>query len=176
VPTARKPLAAAAVARYSNDQIVSAATGRWGEVAHEVKPADPYPIARPEGDPIVITPLTRRRRKKLKAAQASYLMVGAQLAEVQNDQKADQSTITRIQTLMEEAEYAYDSALFGDVVDEVYGFFDDLDEAFWDSMYSDIHDKLVNRADVPEDICAKCGQKLEKDDEAKEGEPGKGES
>lgn len=136
---------------YSNEQIINAATGRWGEVASEVKPAEPYVIDRPDGDPIVIQPLTRRRRKALKAAQAAYLMVGAQLAEVQNDPNStDQGLISRISKLMDEAEYEYDKALFGeDVVDEIVAYYDELDEAFWDAMYQDVHDQLVNRVKPP---------------------------
>lgn len=148
---------------YSNDQIVHAATDRWGLVAEEVKPADPYPIQVPNGDTIVILPLTRRRRKALKAAQAAYLLVGAQLAEAQNadaEKQADQGTVSRISKLLDEAEYAYDKALFGDVVDEVIELFDDLDEAYWDAMYLDVHNALVNRVETPEDVCSKCGQKV----------------
>src|SRR6478752_829446 len=98
------PRAATPVA-YTNEQIVNAATGQWGEVAHEVKPAEPYQIDRPEGDPIVIPPLTRRRRRALKSAQAAYLMVGAQLAEVSQPQEsgkeADQATISKIQAVVD---------------------------------------------------------------------------
>lgn len=146
---------------YTNDQIVSAATGRWAEVAQEVKPAEPYIIERPDGDPIVIQPLTRRRRKALKAAQAAYLMVGAQLAEVQNEQTGDQGTISRVSKLLDEAEHEYDKALFGaDVVDDIVAYYDELDEAYWDAMYQDVHDKLVNRVTPPEGTCSKCGQEI----------------
>ncbi len=167
---------------YSNEQIVNAATDRWGEVAQEVKPASPYPIQVPEGPTIVIMPLTRRRRKALKAAQAAYLMVGAQLAEAQNTAEerdgdgnvtkaaTSQATIDRISRLLDDAEYAYDKALFGDVVDEVIELFDDLDEAYWDAMYLDVHAALVNRVELPEDVCSKCGQKVgeEADGEGKD--------
>ncbi|QFP94186.1 tail assembly chaperone [Mycobacterium phage JoieB] len=146
---------------YTNEQIVSAATGRWGEVAHEIKPAEPYVIDKPDGSQIVVTPLTRRRRKAMKAAQAAYMLIAAQLADVQREGTADNGIISRIETQMEEAERAYDVALFGDVCDEVYEFFEDLQEEFWDAMYSDIHNALVNRVELPEDICSKCGQKVE---------------
>lgn len=147
---------------FSNEQIINAATGRFGEVAQEVKLAQPYVIDKPDGTKIVIAPLTRRRRKKLKAAQAAYLLTGAQLAEVQNDGTADQGTISRIEQVMAEAEKAYDEALFGEgVVNEVYDYFEDLQEEFWDAMYADIHNALVNRVELPEDVCSKCGQKVE---------------
>lgn len=146
---------------FTNEQIINAATGRFGEVLSEVKPAAPYVINRPEGEPIVIAPLTRRRRKKLKAAQAAYLLTGGQLAEIQNEGTADQGTISRIELVMAEAERAYDEALFGDAVDEVYGYFEDLQEEFWDAMYADIHNALVNRVELPEDVCSKCGQTIE---------------
>jgi hypothetical protein len=172
--------AAAKIARpnspvvYTNEQIINAATGHWGEIAQEIKPAEPYQIDRPGGDPIVILPLTRRRRKKLKAAQAAYLMIGAQLTEAQTAD-ADQATITRISKILDEAEYEYDSALFGEgVVDEVQEYFDDLQEEFWDAMYQDVHDKLVNRVQQPEDVCPKCHQKIGGDEEVGEGEEGPG--
>lgn len=152
---------------YTNDQIINAATGRFGEVASEVKLAQPYQIDKPDGKKITIAPLTRRRRKKLKAAQAAYLLTGAQLAEVQNEGTADQGTISRIENILAEAERAYDEALFGDAVDEVYDYFEDLQEEFWDAMYADIHNALVNRVELPEDTCPKCGQKIE-DAEGKE--------
>lgn len=154
----------------TNEQIVSAATGRWGEVVNEIKAAEPYEIDTPEGmDNIVIAPLTRRRRKKMKAAQAAYMLVGAQLAEAQNEGTADQGTISRIENLMEEAERAYDDALFGEACQAVYDYFDDLQEEYWDGMYTDIHNALVNRVDLPEDVCSKCGQKVESEvDEGKE--------
>jgi len=139
---------------YTNEQIVNAATGKWGEVAHDVKPGEPFEIERPDGDPIVIAPLTRRRRKDLKAAQAAYLLVGAQLAEAQNVGDADQSTISRIQGLMEEAEKRYDIALFGSeaLCNQVYEMFDELDEAYWEAMYQAAHDVIVNRVDdLPKD-------------------------
>lgn len=156
---------------YSNDQIVSAATGHWGEVAQEVKPAEPYVITVPAHDDepareIVVPVLTRRRRKALKASQATYLMMGGQLAEVAKEGSPDQATISRIQGLIEEAESAYDRALFGDVYDEVIEFFDPLPEEWWDTMYQDVHNKLVNRADVPEDTCPRCGQHIGDEDDA----------
>jgi hypothetical protein len=160
---------------YSNDQIVSAATGHWGEVAQEVKPAEPYIIKVPESDHEIVVPvLTRFRRKKLKASQATYLMMGGQLAEVAKEGSPDQATISRIQGMIEEAEGAYDQALFGDVYDEVIEFFDPLDEVWWDAMYAAVHEKLVNRAVVPEDTCPRCGQAI--GDEKEEGEVGKEQS
>jgi hypothetical protein len=147
---------------YTNDQIVNAATGRWGEAAAEVKPAEPYEINRPDGDPLVILPLTRRRRKSLKAAQAAYLMTGAQLVKVQQEQTADQDTISRIQDLLDKADERYNIALFGDSYQEVIDYYEDLQEEFWDAMYVDIHEALVNRVDLPEDTCSKCGQKIDK--------------
>ena len=152
---------------YTNEQIINAATGRFGEVVNELKIAEPYRIDRPDADPIVISPLTRRRRKQMKAAQAAYMLTAAQLAEVQRDNTADQGTISRIENVLEQAERAYDEALFGDAVQEVYDYFDELQEEFWDAMYTDIHNALVNRVDLPEDICSKCGQKVE-DAEGKE--------
>ena len=152
---------------YTNDQIVNAATGRWAEVVSELKAAEPYIIDRPDADTIVIQPLTRRRRKALKAAQAAYLMVGAQLAEAQNEGTANQSTLTRIQQVLEDAEKEYDKALFGDAFDDVYDYYEDLQEEFWDAMYQDVHDTLVNRVQLPSDSCPKCGRKNE-DDEGKE--------
>lgn len=146
---------------YTNEQILNAATGRFGEVANEMKLAEPYVITVPDGDPIVIAPLTRRRRKAMKAAQAGYMLIGAQLADAQRDNTADQGTISRIENLMEEAERAYDVALFGDKLDEVYAYFDDLQEEFWDAMYTDIHNALVNRVELPEGVCSKCGQTVE---------------
>lgn len=146
---------------FTNEQIVNAATGRWSEVAHEIKPAEPYVIDRPEGDPITISPITRRRRKKMKAAQAAYLLIGAQLADAQRDNTADQGTLSRIENTMEEAERAYDEALFGDQCEAVYDYFDDLQEEYWDAMYSDIHNALVNRVELPEGTCPKCGQTVE---------------
>lgn len=160
---------------YTNDQILNAATGQWGERAHEVKPAEPYHIQVPDGEDIIVPPLTRRRRKALKTAQAAYLLVGAQLAEAENEGNAEQSTITRIQSLMEEAEVAYDDALFGEVRGAVYDFYDDLDEVWWDAMYADVHAKLVNRVELPEDVCSKCGHKAEKEGDDEDGE-GKGAS
>ena len=155
---------------YSNDQIINAATGQWGEVAHEVKPAVPYDIQVPESDKVItIAPLTRRRRKALKAAQAAYLMMGAQMVEAERDKTVDQATITRIRKVMDEAEGAYNKALFGDVADEVEAFFDDLQEEWWDAMYIDVHEKLVNRTELPEDVCSKCGQKIGDDEEEGEG-------
>lgn len=158
---------------YTNQQILDAATGKWGEVAHEVKPAEPIDVTVPDGSGtvITITPLTRRRRKALKTAQATYLMVGGQLAEAQRDGDANQSTISKVESVMEQAEVAYDDALFGDKRQAIYDLFDDLDEAYWDAMYQLVHDQLVNRVEIPEDICSKCGQKVET-----EGAEGKGES
>lgn len=153
---------------FTNEEIITAATGRWGEVVQELKAAEPYEIQRPGADPIVILPMTRRRRKALKAAQAAYLMVGAQLAEAQNEGTADQSTLSRIQQVLDEAEYEYDKALFGDACDQIYEYYEDLQEEFWDAMYQDVHNALVNRITLPEDICSKCGQKIE-DSEAGEG-------
>lgn len=149
---------------FTNEQIISAATGRFGEVANEVKLAQPYIINKPDNTTITIAPLTRRRRKKLKAAQAAYLLTGAQLAEVQNQGTADQGTISRIESIMAEAEKAYDEALFGDACQQVYDYFEDLQEEFWDAMYEDIHNALVNRVELPEDVCSKCGQKVEVDE------------
>lgn len=161
---------------YSNDQIVNAATGHWGEVAQEVKPAEPYVITVPESDvKITIPVMTRRRRKKLKASQATYLMMGAQLAEVAKEGNPDQGTITRIQGLIEEAERAYDEALFGDAYEAVVEFFEELPEEWWDAMYQAVHDKLVNRVEVPEDTCPRCGQHIG-DDEGEDDGEGKGSS
>lgn len=156
---------------YSNDQIVSAATGHWGEVAQEVKPAEPYVIKVPDSDQELVVPvLTRFRRKALKASQATYLMMGGQLAEVAKEGNPDQATISRIQGLIEAAESAYDKALFGDVYEKVIEFFDPLDEVWWDAMYADVHEKLVNRAVPAEDTCPRCGQHIGDD---KDGEVGK---
>ena len=146
---------------FTNEQILNAATGRFGEVASEIKLAEPYVITKADGATITITPLTRRRRKKLKAAQAAYLLTGAQLAEVQNEGTANQGTISRIEQVMDEAERAYDEALFGDAVDEVYDYFENIQEEFWDAMYADVHNALVNRVDLPDDACPRCGQTLE---------------
>lgn len=152
---------------YTNEQIINAATGRFGEVVNELKIAEPYVIDRPDDDPIVVAPLTRRRRKSMKAAQAAYMLTAAQLAEVQRENTADQGTISRIENVLEEAERAYDDALFGEQRQAVYDYFDELQEEFWDAMYTDIHNALVNRVELPEDICSKCGQKVE-DAEGKE--------
>jgi len=149
----------------TSEQIINAATGRFGEVASELKLAQPYVIDKPDGSQIVVSPLTRRRRKKLKAAQAAYLLTGAQLAEIQNGGTADQGTISRIEQVMAEAERAYDEALFGaDAIDAVYDYFEDLQEEFWDVFYADVHNALVNRIELPEDVCSKCGQKVEVDE------------
>jgi hypothetical protein len=157
---------------YTNDQIINAATGRWGEVAQEVKLAEPYVIGRPDDqDPIIVAPLTRRRRKALKAAQAAYIMLGAQLVKIQEDQTADQGTIDRINSTMEEADETYNKALFGDAYDAVVALYEDLQEELWDAMYNDLHAALVNRVALPEDVCPKCGQKVEV-----AGEEGKDES
>lgn len=155
---------------YTNEEIVNAATGRWGEIAQEIKAAQPYVIDRPEGGAIIISPLTRRRRKALKAAQAAYLMVGAQLAEAQNEGTANQGTLTRIQGVLEEAEQEYDKALFGDAYQDVYDFYEELQEEYWDAMYQDVHDALVNRVTPPQDVCPKCGRKTDdaEGDEGKE--------
>jgi hypothetical protein len=161
---------------FTNEQIVNAATGHWGEVAHEVKQAEPYVIKVPDSDKEIVVPvLTRRRRKSLKATQATYLMMGAQLAEIVNAGDADQSTISRVQEVYDEAEGAYDKALFGDAYDEVIEFFDELPEEWWDAMYQAVHDKLVNRVEPPEDVCSKCGQKVGGEDDEEGGE-GKDES
>lgn len=162
---AAKPASPLNAARnITNEQIVNAATGRWGEIAQEVKPAEPYQIDRPNGDPIIVTPLTRRRRKKLRAAQAAYMLTGAQLAEAQRDGTADQGTLSRIENLMEEADDSYNEALFGDAWKDVEEYFEELQEEFWDAMYTDIHNALVNRVDLPEDVCSKCGQTIEVDE------------
>jgi hypothetical protein len=157
---------------FTNDQIVAAATGKWGEIAQDLKPAEPFEIQVPESDGKVITvpPLTRRRRKALKAAQGTYLMMGAQLAEISDSGDADQGTISRVQTLIDEAEAAYDKALFGDAYDEVVELFEDLQDEWWDVMYKAVHSQLVNRVQLPEDVCSKCGQevKTEGDDEGKD--------
>ena len=146
---------------FTNEQIINAATGRFGEVVNELTIAEPYRIDRVDQEPIIVAPLTRRRRKKMKAAQASYMLITAQLAEAQRENTADQGTISKIENLMSEAERAYDEALFGDACDEVYEYFEDLQEEFWDAMYTDIHNALVNRVELPEDVCSKCGQKVE---------------
>lgn len=157
---------------YTNEQIVNAATGRWGEAANEVKLAEPYVIKTPDDTEIVVQPLTRRRRKALKAAQAAYMMLGAQMIQVQQEQTGDQSTISRIQELIDEADERYNQALFGDAYQEVVDYYENLQEEFWDAMYQDVHDALVNRVDLPEDVCSKCGQKVE----TEEGGEGKDES
>lgn len=159
-------MARAKTAVYSNDQIINAATGHWGEVAHDVKPAEPYVIAIPGTDTTITVPvLTRGRRKKLKASQATYLMMGAQLAEVAREANPDQTSISRIQGLIDAAEKAYDEAVFGDAYDQVVEFFEDLPEEWWDAMYQAIHDKLINRVELPEDACPKCGRPLEDTEE-----------
>jgi len=163
VKAKQKPILTA-VPDATNQQIISSATGRWGEVAQEIKPAEPYVIDRPDGDPIVVLPLTRRRRKKMKAAQAAYMLIGAQLADAQTEGTADQGTLSRIENTMSEAERTYDEALFGDACQEVYDFFEDLQEEFWDAMYTDIHAALVNRVELPEDVCSKCGHQVEGDE------------
>src|SRR5882762_3882604 len=96
----------------TNEQIISAATGRFGEVANEIKFAEPYVLNKPDGKTITILPLTRHRRKKLKAAQAAYLLSAAQLATVVQDDTGSQEMVTRIEKLTEEAERMYDEALF----------------------------------------------------------------
>lgn len=161
---------------YSNDQIVSAAAGtQWGEAAEAVKPAIPYVIKLPDSDEEIVVPvLTRRRRKKLKASQATYLMMGAQLGELVKDPDPDKTVLNRIQALIDESEQAYDEALFGDAYEQVVDFFEELPEEWWDAMYADVHEKLVNRVEVPEDTCPRCGQHIGDDDE--EGGEGKGPS
>lgn len=159
-PTGLKAVPAA----YTNEQILTAATGRWGEAANEIKIAEPYSITTPDGTEIVIQPLTRRRRKSLKAAQAAYLMMGAQLMQVQNDGTADQSAISRIQALIDEADERYNRALFGDAYEAIEGYFEEQQEDFWDAMYADVHEALVNRVQMPDDVCTKCGQKIETED------------
>jgi hypothetical protein len=154
------PQAKAKPSVYTNTSIVEAATGRWGEVANDIKFAEPYVITLPDDKTITIEPLTRRRRKKMKAAQAAYIMTGAQLADAQNAKDADAGVLARIEQTMEEAEKTYDEALFGDAFTEVYETFEDLPEEFWDTMYQDVHDKLVNRVELPEGICPKCGQEV----------------
>lgn len=154
----------------TNEQIINAATGRFGEVANEIKFAEPYVLTKPDGKTIVVLPLTRRRRKKLKAAQAAYLLSAAQLASVVNDDTGSQEMVDKIERLTEEAERMYDDALFGDVSQEVYDYFDPLPEEFWDAFYTDIHNALVNRIQLPEDVCSKCGQSLKGDDDAGEGD------
>lgn len=169
MPTKQAPAPKQRTVVYTNDQIVSAATGQWGEVASEIKIPEPLVINIPESDKsLTIYPLTRRRRKALKAAQAAYMMVGAQLAEAQNAGDVDQSVITRIESTLEEAEQAYDKALFGEQYDEVIEFFDDLDEAWWNGMYNSVHEKLVNRVEPPEDACPKCGRPYDEDGEGKD--------
>ena len=153
---------------FTNEQIINAATGRWGEVANEVKLAEPYVITKPDGSTITVTPMTRRRRKALKAAQAAYIMTGAQLVKVQEDGTADQGTVDRIQKLLEESDEHYNKALFGEVFQEVVDYYEDLQEEFWDAMYNDVHDALVNRVELPEDICSKCGQKIGEGTEGKD--------
>src|SRR5258708_22493281 len=78
--------------------------------------------------------------------------------------------VDKSEKLTEEAERMYDEALFGDVWQEVYDYFDPLAEEFWDAFYTDIHNALVNRVQLPEDICSKCGQSLKGDDDAGEGD------
>lgn len=156
---------------YTNDQILNAATGHWGEIAHDVRPAEPYLIAIPDSERVIsVPPLTRRRRKALKASQATFLMMSAQLGEVAKEKDPDKSSITRIQGLIDEAEEAYDRAVFGGAYDEVVALFEDLDETWWDAMYQAIHDKLINRVQLPEDVCPKCGRPTQ---ELEDGEPGK---
>jgi hypothetical protein len=157
---------------YTNKQIIDAATGRWGEAANEVKVSEPYTIKTPDGVEIVIQPLTRRRRKALKAAQAAYMMLGAQMIQVQQDQTADQGTIDRIQKLIDEADERYNRALFGDAYEPIVEYYEDLQEEFWDAMYQNVHDVMVNRVELPEDICSKCGQKVDTGEEGGEGKGG----
>lgn len=161
-----------AVTSFTNEQIINAATGRWGEAANEVQLAKPYEITRPDGSVITVQPLTRRRRKALKGAQAAYLMLGAQMVQIQTDQTADQGTMDRINNLLEEADEAYNKALFADAYQDVIDYYEDLQDEFWDAMYEDIHNALVNRVKMPEDICSKCGQAKPGAD----GEEGKDES
>lgn len=161
---------------YTNQQIIDAATGRWGEAANEVLLAEPYHIKKPDDNEIVVQPLTRRRRKALKAAQAAYLMLGAQLMEAQQDGTADQGALSRIQGLIDAADERYNQALFGDVYQEVVDYYENLQEEFWDAMYQDVHDALVNRVRMPDDVCSKCHQKLPGDEGEGEDEAGKDES
>jgi hypothetical protein len=151
---------------YTNKQILEAATGKWGEIAHDIKPAEPFPVQVPDSDKVItVMPLTRRRRKAIKASQATYLMMGAQLAEVAKEGNPDQGVISRIQGLIDEAEEAYDRAMFGDAYDELVELFEDVQEEFWDAMYQGVHDQIINRVELPEDVCSKCGQEIETDDE-----------
>lgn len=168
------PTRSRALSVFTNQQIIDAATGRWGEAANEVKIAEPYEIDTPNGDKITVAPLTRRRRKALKAAQAAYMMAGAQLVQVEQEQNADQSVIDRIQSLIDQADERYNQALFGDAYQQVVDYYEDLQEEFWNAMYEDIHEALVNRISLPEGTCPKCGQALP-DSEDGEGE-GKDES
>lgn len=146
----------------ANETILKAATGRWGEVAAEVKAVEPYEIT----TDLTIPPITRSRRRKLKAAQTAYMMTAAKLAELLREldgkeaSEADQATVVRIQQLAEQSERTYDEALFGDHVDDVYKHFDDMPDEFWDAFYNDFHDRMVHRIAPPEDICSKCGQEL----------------
>lgn len=155
-------------ATFTNQQIIDAATGRWGTIAHEVKPAEPYHIQRPDADDIVIAPLTRARRKQLKAAQAAYMLTGGQLADAQREGDASQEVISRIQTLLEKAEESYDRALFGDSYDELVAYYDPLQEEFWDAMYQDVHDLLVNRVPTDDHRCQRCGRPFDEDAEGKD--------
>jgi DNA repair exonuclease SbcCD ATPase subunit len=169
----RSTAAAKAAFLYTNKQIVEAATGRWGEAANEIKLAEPYVITKPDGTTIEIPPLTRRRRKRLKEAQAAYIMLGAQIAQIQQENTADQGAIDRMNKVMEEADETYNRALFTDeLYQDVVDYYENLQEEFWDAFYEDIHEALVNRVQLPEDSCPKCGQKLP----TEEGGEGKDES
>jgi hypothetical protein len=155
------------VLKVTADQIVTAATGRWGEIAGEINPAEPYVLNTPTKT-ITVAPLTRRRRKKLKNAQAAYLLAASQLAGVNEEDASGADIVLKIEKLTEDAERAYDSALFGDAVDDIYAYFDDLQEEFWDAFYTDIHSALVNRVELTNGVCPKCGQTVDEDAEGKE--------
>lgn len=179
-----------------NKTLLEAATGRWGEVASDVVAVEPYVVT----DGLVISPMTRRRRKKLRATQSAYMLAAARLAEVVKQETDpdpivhedtledgtvvrtitnprpkgdnDQDMINRIQTLTDEAEAAYDTALFGDVYDDVMAFFEDQPDEYWDAFYTDVHNRLVHRIAPPENECTKCGRPFEEE----AGEEGKGQS
>lgn len=178
-----------------NKTILEAAAGRWGEVASDVVPVEPYVVT--EG--LVITPLTRRRRKNLRATQSAYMLAAARLAEVVKEQTDpepmvheekqadgtlvrtittprpntdnDQDLVNRIQKLTDEAEAAYDNALFGNAYDAVIAYFDDQPDEYWDAFYTDFHNRMVHRISPPENECTKCGRTFEE-----AGEEGKDES
>lgn len=158
------PRATTVSAIKANTTILTAATGRWGELASEITAVEPYVIT----DDLVITPLTRRRRKKLRAAQTAYMLAAARLADVvkaiEDDKESgvsDDQMVMRIQKLVDDAEAAYDEALFGDAKPAVYEYFEDQNDEYWDAMYTDVHSKLVHRIAPPEDSCSKCGRAFE---------------